>query len=228
MDHGAYSELSDQLSLIFDHCDHGAMDWKTLLDGIVGGVVGAGAALLATRQQIKAQTKAAEAERLELRHERSRTAAAALLQRLADVVEEVWSLPRLANDRRDRYRASMADPGGETPAMSKGSVAAEEAVRSVRRGLLTEVPVVADPMISKHFRQLDMLALWYSIVPMTEDESQRVGMSVRAYIEWLRLVVAAYVAGTPMPGEVEPPNFEPGRILDTPRWEPDPKPDGWE
>lgn len=209
------------------------MDWKTYLDGLIGGtlggVIGAGAAFLTARQQIKAQTNAAEAERLELRRDRSRTAAAALLERLADVSDALWYLPHLADHRAARYEA-RTNGGADSQAVrtSSRTAAAEEAVRSVRRGLLTELPVIADPLITKHYTHLDTVVFWFSVVPLTPEESERVGVGLGRYIRWLQMLVANYVAVAPPPADVQPPSFVPGHILDADDdWEPDPKPEGW-
>lgn len=205
------------------------MDWKTFLDGLIGavlgGLIGAGAALAASRQQIRAQTAAAEAERLELRRDRSRTAAAALLERLADLDAELWSLPHAARERMARYKAE----GGTMTPPSPRLAAANESVRSLRRGLLTELPVVTDPMITKHYRQLESLAFWFSVSPRTPDEAQRVGIGLGRYTRWVQTLIAAYVAAAPPLADIDPPVFTPGHILDAAEdWEPDPKPDGWE
>ncbi|MEY9887664.1 hypothetical protein ABIA31_001293 [Catenulispora sp. MAP5-51] len=204
------------------------MDWKTLLDGllgaVLGGLIGASAALRASRQQIRAQVTAAEAERLELRLDRSRTAAVALLERLADLDAELWSLPHAAKERMARY---SAENGALTP-VSPRLAAAIESIRSLRRGLLTELPVVTDPLITKHYRELETLASWFSVSPRTPEEADRIGVGLGRYTRWVQILIAEYVAERPSLADIEPPAFVPGHILDPDNdWEPEPKPDGW-
>jgi len=158
---------------------------------VLGGLIGASAALLASRQQIRAQVTAAEAERLELRRDRSRTAAVALLDRLGDLDAELWSLPHAAKERMARYSAE----GGTLTPVSPRLAAAIDSIRSLRRGLLTELPVVTDPLITKHYRELETLAFWFYVSPRTPAEADRIGVGLGRYTRWVQMLIAAYVTG---------------------------------
>jgi len=211
------------------HWHHGHInaDWKTLLDGVVGGVtggfIGGGAALLATHQANKAQAKAAKADREELRADRSRAAAALLLPRLADLDSVI---PLLPVNQRDSFVMSSSPASGRAMARLPSGA---EALDSIRRGLLTELPLVNNDLIARHYRQLDSIVLYFHRATLSEFEVSRAQLEVGRYLRWVQMLIAAYVSENPLPADVKPPVIVAGRILDAEDdWQPDPTPEGWE
>ena len=203
------------------------MDWKTLLDGVVGGVfggvIGGGASLLATQQANKAQAQAAKDDRAELRRDRSRAAAALLLPRLADLDSVVPLLPKI---QRDSYVMSSSPNSGRAMArMPSGA----EALDSIKRGLLTEVPLVDNDLVTRHYQQLYRVVLDFHGAALTRPEVNRAEIEVGRYLRWVQMLIAAYVSEKPLLADVKPPVIVAGHVLDAEDdWQPEPKPEGWE
>lgn len=208
------------------HCDHVRVDLKTLLDGVIGGVtggvIGGGAALIAGHQANKAQAEAAKADREELRRDRSRAAAALLLPRLADLDSVVPLLPRV---QRDSYVMSSSPASGRAMARLPSGA---EVLDSMRRGLLTELPLVDNDLVTRHYQQLDSMILYFHNATLSELEVSRAQLEVGRYLRWVQLLIAAYVSEKPLPADVKPPVIVAGHILDADDdWQPDPMPEGW-
>lgn len=210
---------------IDEGCDHVPVDWHTLLDGVIGGVfggiIGGGAALLATHQANKAQAKAAKEERLEQRRDRSRAAASLLLPRLADLESALPILPMVA---RDSYVMSASPASGRAMARLPSGA---EAMESIKRGLMTEVPVVDNGLITRHYGHLTSVVGYFHHANLNAIEAGQAEGDIGRYLRYMRMLVVALIADKPLPADVEPPVIALGHAVGT-DWEPDPKPDGWQ
>jgi len=190
---------------------------------VTGGIIGGGAALLATHQANKAQAKAAKADREELRADRSRAAAALLLPRLADLDSVIPLLPK---GQSNSFVMSSSPASGRAMA---GLPSGGEALESMRRGLLTELPLVDNDLVKRHYQQLDSIVLYFHRATLSEFEVSRAQLEIGRYLRWVILLIGEYVSEKPLPADVKPPLIVAGRILDAKDdWQPDPKPEGWE
>jgi gas vesicle protein len=207
-----------------------------LYSGLVGALIGALVGGLATFLAQKTQTtrliqagteqyrqaaqeerararEAAEDERRAARQELGRAAALDLLQVLADVDK---ALPDLRNAGTPRFRGALRTPEW----MELSAHRAEFALDQLRRALLVQVPVAADPVVAGRCDRLLALAREYATMelrerPLSDREGNvievadaRVGRSAQDLEQYLRYVhatVRAWLDDRPMPPDLDPP-----------------------
>lgn len=206
-----------------------------LYSGLVGALIGSGLGAVVTFVAQKTQTtrlieagteqyrqaaqeertrarEAADDERRAARQELARAAAFDLLHVLADVDS---ALPDLRHAGARRSRGALRVPDWVEVAADR----AEHVLDQMRRALLVQVPVVADPVVTARWDRLLTLAREFSALPDDEPGTDRRGNAVpvpnprlgRAqqdldqYLRYVHATLRAWLDEQPPPPDLQGP-----------------------
>ncbi|ONK11205.1 hypothetical protein [Streptomyces sp. MP131-18] len=179
-----------------------------LVGTLTGGAITVLVARWQTNRSITAQATLAAAEhaaslrldQLSQVRARSSDAALTLLERLADLYAWLPSLP---------------DVSAETPYFSSHARDhCQEAMESVRRGMITDLYAINDQEARERYRELVRLAYDVGWRSLGSGNRVRQIRDVKHYLRYVQHSLEALIDGSPLPDHVDPP------ILDRPEGEP--------
>jgi hypothetical protein len=184
---------------------------------LAGGWVAARMAAKQTDRSIAATREVEEQrwerEQIEARRRRTQDAAATLLEPLAVVHDALPAMALKNMTPRDRPSTVGLD------------AQAEQAMDTLTYANRVVVPLIDDVTFQKRFKYLINLAVQLKEAKHDRTRKSRDQVDMVLYLKYIRLYTEALIRGGPIPADVEPPDFA-RATLD--RWEPEPKPEGWE